>query len=310
MAVYDLYSKKQKRLRGEVPQTVIHDDLPRKLRKQISEVISDAIGEAEIAGRSMANSHYYNIYKILCREYGVDRLKTENRMVLTFQMKVLDFFEEADIDEALDVVQLSFQIINTEIRNQTDYKQTNRIKSSPDEAVEELNTRFRESGVGFQFERNEIIRVDSTYIYKEVTKPVINLLYNDKFQGANEEFMAAHEHYKHKKNKECLNECLKAFESVMKIICLDKKWEFQQNITANGLIDLCLKNSLIPTNMSNQFSSIRSLLETGIPSIRNKFSGHGQGKSKVIVSDSLARYALNLTGTNILFLIEQSELKD
>jgi hypothetical protein len=52
----------------------------------------------------------------------------------------------------------------------------------------------------------------------------VYVLWSAKFDGANEEYLKAHEHYRHRRNKECLTECLteclKAFESTMKIICL------------------------------------------------------------------------------------------
>jgi hypothetical protein len=50
------------------------------------------------------------------------------------------------------------------------------------------------------------------------------------------------------------------------------------------------------------------LLESGIPTIRNKLGGHGQGQVPQRVDDEITRYALNLTGTNIIFLVEQSGL--
>lgn len=50
------------------------------------------------------------------------------------------------------------------------------------------------------------------------------------------------------------------------------------------------------------------MLESGIPPIRNRNGGHGQGDIIKTVSDSLARYTINLTGCTIIFLIEQSGL--
>jgi hypothetical protein len=61
--------------------------------------------------------------------------------------------------------------------------------------------------------------------------------------------------------------------------------------------------------MQTQFSSLRSLLESGIPTLRNRVGGHGQGEKTITAEDHLARFALNMTGSNIIFLVEQSGIK-
>ncbi|RFM31230.1 STM4504/CBY_0614 family protein, partial [Chitinophaga silvisoli] len=136
--------------------------------------------------------------------------------------------------------------------------------------------------------------------------PMISVLDNNKFKGANEEFLKAHEHYRHGRNKEALTECLKAFESTMKIICKEKGWEYDQHDPAKKLIKICFQNELVPTFTQNQFTSLQNLLESGIPTIRNKLGGHGQGPIPQKVDDEMTRYGMNLTGANIIFLIEQS----
>lgn len=54
--------------------------------------------------------------------------------------------------------------------------------------------------------------------------------------------------------------------------------------------------------LQNQFSSVRILLESGIPTVRNKEGGHGQGSEASVVPEHLASYTLHLTATNLLFL--------
>jgi hypothetical protein len=103
-----------------------------------------------------------------------------------------------------------------------------------------------------------------------------------------------------------LNDCLKAFESTLKIICSEKGWAFNATDTSKKLIQICFQNGLVPLFTQNQFTSLQNLLESGIPTIRNKLGGHGQGAVPQKVDDEMTRYALNLTGTNIIFLVEQS----
>ena len=139
-------------------------------------------------------------------------------------------------------------------------------------------------------------------------KPVLHLLGSEKkYSGANNEFLSAHEHYRHKRYKECLNDCLKSFESLMKAIHEKHSWPYNQGDTAKKLINSCFENKLVPEYLQNQFSSVRILLESGIPTVRNKEGGHGQGSEISTVPEHLASYTLHLTATNLLFLANCEE---
>lgn len=207
----------------------------------------------------------------------------------------------------LDVVELTFRMIDTEVRNNPIGYRGYQL---PDDAIAELNARFREHGVGFQYESGQLVRVDSQIIHAEVVKPAMRFLAGKDFKGANQEFLSAHEHYRNRKFKECLNDCLKAFESTMKSICALRGWTHQPTDTAKVLLDILFKQNLIPSFMQTHFTGLRSTLEAGVPTVRNKLGGHGQGTTQVIVPDFVAAYALHLTATNILFLVEaEKDLK-
>lgn len=150
----------------------------------------------------------------------------------------------------------------------------------------------------------QIIKKDSTFLHTEAVQPVLSNLADARYKGANEEFLKAHDHYRHGRYHECLNECLKSFESTMKIICHEKSWAYQQTDTASKLIKTCLDNGLVPTFSEQQLTSLRTLLESGVPTVRNKRAGHGQGTQTNDVPDHLAQYALHLTAATILLLTE------
>jgi hypothetical protein len=101
-----------------------------------------------------------------------------------------------------------------------------------------------------------------------------------------------------------MNECLKAFESVMKAICHKHKWQYNQKDTAKVLIDICLKEGLIPHFLESHFTALRSSLESGAPTVRNKMSGHGHGVQPNTVPAYMAGYLLHLTATSILLMVE------
>jgi hypothetical protein len=173
-----------------------------------------------------------------------------------------------------------------------------------DEALSDLNHRFREHGVGYQFESGRIIRVDSEIIHAEIVRPLLCAMNKPLFAPALAEFQCAHEHYRYQRNKECLNECLKSFESTMKAICEQKGWEIDSKVTANTLIGILFEKSFLPRYLDNQFACIKQLLSSGTNTIRNREGGHGQGTTFTEVHETLASYCLHLTATNLLFLIK------
>ena len=87
----------------------------------------------------------------------------------------------------------------------------------------------------------------------------------------------------------------------MKAICHKQKWAYNQSDTAKTLINICKDKGLFPAFMENHLTGLRMTLESGVPTARNKMSGHGQGVTLVTVSEEFAGYALNLTAANILF---------
>ncbi len=175
-----------------------------------------------------------------------------------------------------------------------------------EEIQEIINTRLREAAVGYQYENDSIIKVDHQFVHAEVVKPVIIYLSNPDFEGANDEFMLAHKNYRAGDYKACLVECLKALESTMKIICKLRKWTIEGD-TASKLISTLFSKGLVPSYMQSQFSALKSVLESGIPTVRNKVAGHGQGDQIQQVPEYLAAYVLHLTASSVLFLVRANE---
>ncbi len=301
MTVFDLFSKRQKKLKGDKSDVYQYDDIPHNLRVQIVHIVTDTVGKST-AYSSSTNEVYGQIHRILCKEYGKFTLKEHAQS--DYEAVYDSFLASRDYEYCLDVIELSFKFIDTFVREKT-WEFHGLVQQTPDDAIGELNCRFKESCIGYQFESGWIVRIDSQLIHAEAVKPAMQLLGSTKiYAGANDEFLKAHEHYRHKRNKECLVDCLKALESLMKAICDTNKWKYEKTDTAQRLINICLEKQLIPTYLQSQFSSLRSLLESGIPTVRNKEGGHGQGIEISTVPEHLAAYALHLTASNILFLAQ------
>lgn len=308
MAIFDLFSKRQKRLRGDVPDVYTYEDIPNPLRVQIVHIWTDTLGNGSQWWEGEVRHGYETIVNTLCREYGLFKLPgSKDYGDRDYINELANFFlQTKDVEKALDAIELSFKVIDHATRNYN-YLRRNRASEIADNAISELNSRFKEHGIGFQYLGGEIIRIDSELIHSEAVKPALRLLNSKNYIGAQQEFLGAYEHYRHSKNKEALNDCLKSFESVMKAICDKREWQYQPNATAKALIQVCFDNDLVPSFWQQQLGSLRSMLESSIPTGRNKLSGHGQGSTPVVVPDYLTAYMLHMTASTLVFLVRAEE---
>jgi hypothetical protein len=309
MAIYETFSKRQKKLskQGE-PDPYRYDIFPLPLRVQVIKLLVETLGDAHDRSDNRdydAPARWRSIHDTLAHEYGVFELAKGN----TRQDKCGSFFlSTSKIEECLDFVEISFRCIR--IMAATYSKKGagwEREKQACEKTIKELNYRLREHGVGYQFEENELIRIDSQYIHSEVVKPALALLHDAKFSGASEEFLHAHEHYRAKRYPEAIAGALKAFESTMKGICDLNQWAYPANATAKALIDVIFSKELVPSSLASHFTGLRSVLESGLPTVRNKQGGHGQGKDVIAIPSHLAGYALHLAASNIVLLLEANK---
>ena len=307
MAIFELYSKRLKKSKGEVPDVYVYEEIPQQLKVQIIHILKDTYGDDTGYNSNWSSNAFQFIHKALCKEYGVFTLK---EYAQSDKEAVLDYFLNCnEYEKCLDIIEISFRLIENYVsENYQSFKHNTSSSQEPEDAIKELNQRFKETGIGYDFSSGELIRIDSQIMHSEAVKPTLELLRGNKiYRGSNDEFLKAHEHYRHKRYKECLVECLKSFESLMKAICLKNSWEFKDNDNAKKLISICLSNELIPKYLQNQFSSLRILFESGVPTLRNKEGGHGQGTEISNVPEHIASYTLHLTASNLLFLMECHE---
>ena len=329
---YEIYSERKRRMQNEIPDTYQYEIIPQKLRVQILYIWEKVWEKAYyndfgvLVLSQLATDAYESIEATLRDEYGVEALGESNdsdsegedlyQIISNFLLKT------ENTDNVIDVIEVSFRYIDQVIRDKfrvstadlfdmafrTNHRDISTDSISPDEAIDRLNRRFRQHSVGYQYESGQIVKVDSQYIHSEVVKPALMFLSDPIYEGANEEFLNAHEHYRNGRNKECLNDCLKAFESCLKTICKKRKWHYDsEKDTANKLIENVLNNGLIPAFMESHFSGLRSALKSGLLPLRNRKAGHGQESEHVVVSEYEAAYALHLTASNILLLAKADE---
>ena len=337
----DIYSKRQASLKMGNKNLYKYDSIPDRLRVQIEYVLDDILDNRILLGAMNlatsgsninANSLCGNFIRILCREYGVEYLaKTPTRPnfndVLALNIiQIHNFIEtESIVERILDLIELFFRelqdfissyvipFINNHsgfsigtfyVASDNKIEFINKLNRMLDEAIKELNVRFLEHGIGYQYESGKIIRIDSKYTYEKMVGPALGLLRRKGYEGAEAEFLKAHEYFRRNDNTGVLNECLKAFESTLKTICDKRSWEYDKS-TSKNLIEICFKNNLIHNFLQDEYNSLINLLKSGVPMLRNKLSAHGQGSEELPpIPDYYAAYMIHMTASNIIFLIE------
>jgi hypothetical protein len=304
MKVFDLFSRRQATLRGEVPDVFTYDRMPQELRVQVLHILEDGLGNYDqfLNSRKMVGGAYEFVVTTLCREYGKMRLRGKEFESRNFYNELRTFIlDEPNVERVLDAVELSFRVIAIH-GTKWEYMHSQDAESEAKAAIDELNVRFKQHAVGYRFEGTEILRVDSELLHAEVVKPALQLLRNPIFKGAEAEFLGAHTHYRQGNHKECLADCLKSIESCIKAIALKHGWQHAPNATAKPLIDLLFEKSLVPAFWAQHFSGLRAMLESGVPTARNRLGGHGQGAEITLVPEYMASYVLHQTAAFIVFL--------
>ena len=287
MGSYDLFSKRDKPL----PDVFTYDEIPVKLRNQILWIWKStlfALADYQPGSRHPRNPSLRVLHELLCREHGLASLAGKRLPEEDFPDA---FMTSEDTGLVLDMIEISFGFIQK--------IESHEMKMSAKRAVTELNYRFRENGIGYRFEidAGKLIRIDNQFLHEEAVRPALQLLVNKKFEAANGEFLEAFDDYRKSDFDDCLTKCCSALESVMKVICAEKKWPFSPKDTAGPLLKTVIENSGLPSFFEQPILLIATL--------RNRLSkSHGAGTDARDVPEHLARYALHATASAIVLLVD------
>jgi hypothetical protein len=313
MGIYNLYSKRKKLAeRGNDPEVYQYVDLPIKFRRQVVHIWLSAIGswrEPSFGTIPLVNILWDKIHNLIARELGEFYLGNELQNPFE-QCKFFLLNNNTPTAHLLDLIEVTFHEIEKVIPvilRHPEYQGQLNVSQSAEDAINELNHRFREYAIGYQYNNGQIIRVDSGFIHAEIVVPALSLLSSEHFKGAEEEFRRAHAHYRKEEYKDAILDAHNAFESTMKTICGECKWSYSKG-TASELIKVVLDNELIPKYLQSHLSSLQSVL-AGASTVRNNTSGHGQGPQPIDVPEYLAAYVLHLTASNIVLLVEAYKAK-
>jgi len=173
MPVFETFSRRQaKRAEAGKADVYQYESLPQPFRVQVAHIWRAAIGPyflrgpADLTSEPKSNQAWRWIHDTLARERGVSSLVDGD---FHEAAKCHRFLLTADTNGTLDIIELTFRYIDRVVRQWGYYEQeSNQITQDADDAIEELNYRFRQHGIGYQYLGGELIRVDSQYVHSEV----------------------------------------------------------------------------------------------------------------------------------------------
>lgn len=308
MAIKDIFSKRTAAPKA-APDVLSYGPLPGPLLNQIIHIWSTALGRGDdydrYSFREPLSAVVWNSIVVgLARELGLPALaRGDNGFEVAVRFLTA---ETTPTSQQLDLIELAAREIDTTVRAAwwSEERRMSGISQEADDALAELNHRFLEHSIGYQYENGHLVKLTTTFMHSEIIRPALAVLSDPRFANAEAEFLAAHKAFREQRYSDCLNEALKAFESTMKIICHEKQWTYEQADTASRLIGRILDNGLVPVATQQQLTSLRTLLESGTPTVRNKTSGHGAGVAPVPPTEAVARFGLHTAAVNISLLVD------
>ena len=135
------------------------------------------------------------VVDVMCNEYGafsleeldiysVDESKEAPNTLVLYRQTDLGyrdpheelksfFLRHKRIKHDLNAIKLAFDFMHKCLHaHQARYIAPGRISL----AIEELNARFKQHGIGYEFNNNNFLRVDSQFVHSEIVKPALILL--------------------------------------------------------------------------------------------------------------------------------------
>lgn len=295
-----LYSK-----RNTVPPSRLDYGVPGKVRNRIVAIFDHFLH------RNTKPVFFRELKGLLLREYGALKCETDmdGDAVGNDEHQVVSHFRGCNHVEALDFVEACFRT---------------RYHIGGNCAVDEIRRVFREEGIGYdlttyrgpELTQSEvsigpatdedllpkIIRHDNQLAHEQVIVPALQLLTHPKLRVANSEMLRAHQALRHGNFEEAITLAGSTFESVLKTICREKGWTYNEKDACGTLVDTCIKNGLCPGFYGTLLKAVCTLRN-------NLSSAHGRGPGpRNPPSRGQADHVVHVVSANLLLLADSSGL--
>jgi hypothetical protein len=319
MPIYQTYaSRVAAAAKAGMPDVYTYDKLPLFLKTQIAQIFKECIGPGwdnrEWDGKTWdldfppqnANEEWEDIASILDQE--IEAFRRPRVDVYAYGHCRHFLRTSSNINEVLSLIELCAQVMLKLAETNPLGGPGRGATGNPHEGVAELNQRFLQHSVGYQFENGEIIRIDSQYVHSEVVKEALRLLCEPEFKEANDEFMKAHRYLREGGGslRDCNTSALRAMENTLKVICDATGWTYQKGDTVERLLAIVQREGLFPEYLleDGYFRNLIGAMKAGVPKIRDRQGGHGAAPGDKPVPDHIGAFALHLTAANIVMLVK------
>ena len=309
-----LYSQRICDAEGD-PEVFVYDCFPEAFRNQFFHIVNRVLRSIDNLQEN-ARGYYgssgnipisKSIVERLCEDFSMEKGLKNIPGDPYYDSNSIDALEmycsncsETDFLDLMDFIFESFSSNGFVCKTVCRYYEADNLFQR---AIDELNHRLKQHRLGYEFINGEIIKKTNTFAHESIVRPALKLLMDDEFRGAEDEYLMAYEHYRKGKNKDAILNAAKAFESIMKAICEGLQYTYDKDKdTASRLNAILESNGFYPSYLRNHITGILQTLNTGVPVLRNKTSGHGQGATVSDYPDEYVEYALNLVATNMIFL--------
>jgi|GEM_PF-4916251 len=302
-----------------------YKEISKKVRVQIFQQMNDLLEELEsINGYLDRESVYHNAMRTLKQRRGaltykellphtvLTELAYENEITKMYHYlpntelefyTLLIYSESTNYLLILDLIELLSYWVN--------HSYTDESSKIVDQTINEL---FRINGIGYEVINNSIIHKGNELVHTNVVRPVLYLLSEPIYAGANNEMLKAFEEFKENNFKGSIHNASNAFESTMKIIIEKNNWQLVnpnprqpvpnlQKATAAVLIHTISKNVDLEGFESLAIKGLKDTLQA-LATLRNNHTGHGQGSEIKETYMRHCEFALHTAAANILYLIK------
>lgn len=312
-----VFSKRERERRGEITDYYIYDDVPTPCRvklvyftNELARSLSAHLRSHSWSGTSFTDileSFYDTLRYELCKTHGwADLAHTKER---DSTKAIPGFLRGCGVEELMDFVEVLLFVYE---RQWADCQRQHYLDPDevppPEAAQDQLNAILKEHAIGYEAVEGQIVRVDSDFIHREAIREAITLLKAHGFEGPLKEFKNAITERDKGEPRQAIAEANNAFESTMKAVLDKTKVNYNRDKdSASALIQHLIRAGVLSPSLQNFAEHVAGVLRAGLPTLRNRQGGHGQGLDPVSVEPSYVNLAVHLAGTFIVFLIRRYE---
>lgn len=272
-----LFSKRFKKALRE--KAIDYPSFPRHLRKRLAMICSE-FSETDYWQGSTEDE----TLDALKKTYGTDSLRVQDeetdgdRAAESFE----DFIVFAYPHLVLDALEAFYRL----------------VPSDRHPLQERLNAVLEEEGSPWRMSDGRMYQVDSRYLdaLKSQTEDEMR---REGFLGAHEEFMDARSHLQAGDADDAIQKANRAFESALKSL-LNQREGTAGDLLKRMRSETDLLDGIPPEAQKAMVSKVLQ----GLPILRHKIAGHGQGTDPVDVSRAFGDLAVNLAASYIKFLLD------